>query len=209
MDEESFLKVIKERRSIRKFKSVQISDEEIYTLIDSARFAPSNGNRQGWRFIVIRNEKLKKEMVKVVKNKLDEINRKLHDTEWVEEFKRYQQHFYSFGEAPVVIVALYKEGLSIIEHFLSKMGGSSPLERNHAELCSVSAAIQNILLTAHVLGLGACWTTGPLVAYNELKNLLQIKTPYEIAAIIPIGRYDELPPPPRRKSINKIMEVIE
>jgi len=37
-------------------------------------------------------------------------------------------------------------------------------------LQSISAAIQNILLAAHSLGYGACWMTGPVIAYRKIEK---------------------------------------
>lgn len=48
-------KVIKERRSIRKFKSNPVPDEHIFSLLEAARWAPTAGNIQPWRFIIIKD----------------------------------------------------------------------------------------------------------------------------------------------------------
>jgi nitroreductase len=43
--------------SIRDFSSQPVSDELIFQILDDARFAPSGGNRQAWRVIVVRDRK--------------------------------------------------------------------------------------------------------------------------------------------------------
>ncbi len=48
------------RRSIRKFKKADVSDEDLMKLIDAARHAPSAGNRQPWEFIIVRDPNMKK-----------------------------------------------------------------------------------------------------------------------------------------------------
>ena len=40
----------------REFLDEEISDKQISTILENARFAPSGGNRQGWKVIVVRNE---------------------------------------------------------------------------------------------------------------------------------------------------------
>ena len=40
-----------------------MSDEQLYRILDSARFAPSGGNRQGWRVIVVRDQAKRRELV--------------------------------------------------------------------------------------------------------------------------------------------------
>ena len=56
---------IKKRRSIRKFNPTkEVTDEQIEKLLEAAHWAPSAGNLQSWFFIIIRNQKTKKELVK-------------------------------------------------------------------------------------------------------------------------------------------------
>ena len=57
-----FLEVIKNRRSIRKYKQDSVPDEIITQILDAARLAPSGSNRQPWHFIVVKNPKMKKKL---------------------------------------------------------------------------------------------------------------------------------------------------
>ena len=56
------LDAIKERRSIRFFTNQSVSEEEVKTLIDLARHAPSAGNIQPWEFIIVKNAEIKHEL---------------------------------------------------------------------------------------------------------------------------------------------------
>jgi nitroreductase len=56
-------KAIKGRRSVRAFTDEPVSEEEIMKIIDAARWAPSAGNIQPWEFVVVRDTKLKRELV--------------------------------------------------------------------------------------------------------------------------------------------------
>ena len=56
------LEIIRTRRSIRKYEPEAISEEEISKILEAGRWAPSAGNSQPWRFIVLRNEETKKEL---------------------------------------------------------------------------------------------------------------------------------------------------
>jgi nitroreductase len=63
----------------------------------------------------------------------------------------------------------------------------------------VAAAIENLLLCAHALGLGACWMTGPLVAAEALAAILEVPRGWTLSALVPVGRPAERPAtPPRR-----------
>ena len=59
---------IRTRRSIRKYKSEPIPDKKLRTILEAARLAPSAGNRQPWRFIVIQNKNRKKALAEVANN---------------------------------------------------------------------------------------------------------------------------------------------
>jgi nitroreductase len=56
--------VIRNRRSIRKYKATKVPKEEIEYVLEAARLAPSWGNRQCWRYIVVTEEKLRKKITK-------------------------------------------------------------------------------------------------------------------------------------------------
>ncbi len=60
-----FEEVIKNRKSIRKFKDNGISDELIYKLIELANLSPSAGNLQARSVIIVKNEEIKKEIAKI------------------------------------------------------------------------------------------------------------------------------------------------
>ena len=61
------MQAIKERRSIRKYRPVPISDEAIHTVLEAARWAPSWRNSQCWRFIVVRDPGLKEKLAGTLK----------------------------------------------------------------------------------------------------------------------------------------------
>ena len=52
----SALKAIRERRSIRKFKSEPVSEMDLHTILEAGIAAPSSKNRQPWHFTVVRGE---------------------------------------------------------------------------------------------------------------------------------------------------------
>jgi nitroreductase len=58
----SVLEAIKGRRSIRSFKSQDVSEEIVKNLIEAATWAPSAGNIQPWEFIIIRKPEIKRRL---------------------------------------------------------------------------------------------------------------------------------------------------
>ncbi|UCH93105.1 MAG: nitroreductase family protein [Candidatus Aminicenantes bacterium] len=203
------LKIIKERRSIREFTKAKINDEEITILIDAARYAPSNSNRQAWKFIILKSDRIKSEIAEAVKEKTVKIKQGIEDKEFLDMFGDYTKYFLVFSRAPIVIIVLYKTGLSIVDHVLPGVDAGAGIRKVESELISVSMAMQNLLLAAHAMGLGACCMTSPLVAYAEIKRILDIRPPFEIAALIPIGKYEKQPEPVSRKRVDRIIEIVE
>jgi nitroreductase len=62
--------VFNTRRSIRSYESTPIPDESLNMILESTRIAPSGSNRQPWKFIVIKDENLKKEVAENCSNQL-------------------------------------------------------------------------------------------------------------------------------------------
>ncbi len=54
-----FLRIIRERRSIRKYREFDIPDEDIEQILRAAQLAPSTNNSQPWRFVVVRSRDMR------------------------------------------------------------------------------------------------------------------------------------------------------
>ncbi len=59
---ETTVQTILNRRSIRRFQSTEIPEEDLKQIFECARQAPSGGNRQPWRYIVVKDKSIKKEL---------------------------------------------------------------------------------------------------------------------------------------------------
>lgn len=159
-------KAIKDRQSIRNFIDRSIEKEKIEKIIEAGTMAPSACDIQGWRFIVINNEKLKEKIVDAG-----------------------GAHF--IKKAPIGILILYDNRTDNVEY--------------QDYIQSASAAIQNMLLTAHSLGLGCCWVCH-LPTKKQIRNLLKIPWNYDPIAYIAIGYYKKEPRRrPRRHKTNKLI----
>lgn len=126
------LKVIRERRSTRMFKSEQIKDEEIKEILDAGIYAPSATNKQPWHFTVVQN----KEIIDALSNSFKELAKK-SDNEYIKRFGE-NKNFHVFYNAPTVILI-------------------SGDESNQMSAVDCAAATENMLLAAESLGIGSCW----------------------------------------------------
>jgi len=74
MNYDSFLELVKKRRSIRRFKPDLIPDEYIDKIIEAARWAPSGFNTQPWEFVVVRKKELKDKIVDAIEEHWSQIH---------------------------------------------------------------------------------------------------------------------------------------
>lgn len=146
------LETIKIRRSIRKYHSEQIKDEEIDMILESARYAPSGHNDQPWYFTVIQNKELIDEMSAESKKLMAEST-----VDWMVSMGR-AEHLHLFYNAPTVIV------------ISGKKGTVSPF----ADCC---AAIQNMLIAAESLDIGSCWIGLVKFFFENPENVAKFNLP--------------------------------
>ena len=107
----------------------------------------------------------------------------------------YGQYF--IVEAPVIIVVCANE-----ERSASRYGDRG---RTLYTIQDTAAAIQNMLLAAYALGYGTCWVG----AFNEndVKRILDLPKTVRPVAIVPLGRPNENPVPPRRLELKRVVHL--
>jgi nitroreductase len=191
---------IKTRKSIRRFEKEDIDINQIIKIIEISSNAPSGGNSQNWFTYIIKNKDVLGRMRNGVEKVYKTITEK--DTPGVYTF---------FNEAPIVLAIVEKPYIGNIDNILEK----TDKDRNFARkfivnpgLQSVSSFITHILLLCHNEGLGACWMTGPLIAKQELEDIIGIKSPDNLVALIPVGKPVERHSKTERKNVSEIIEVI-
>lgn len=126
------LKAIKSRRSIRKYRSEQIKQEELEMIIEAGIYAPSGHNLQPWRFTVVQDRK--------VIEHINDISKKLMATMEIEWIK-------NIGLDPDVDIT-YKAPTLII------VSGKKDVPSSKIDCC---AAVENMLLAAESLNIGSVW----------------------------------------------------
>lgn len=201
MDSSSFFDVLRSRRSIREFTDQVPDRTTIEQLIDAAQWAPSGHNRQGWRFIVFTDRaKLNDIAAKIgesVRRTLESANRL--DSPNGKELLHYST---LFTKAPVVILAMHKRSAAI-NRALVEAGGASKVS---SEAISTSMAVQNMLLAAHAMGLGACIMSAPLLAPGVWESLENMPTGFSPTCVVALGYAATVPPAPRRRPIDQIAD---
>lgn len=209
-----FFAILAGRRSVRQFAADAPPRELVLRAIEAATHAPSGMNKQPWRFIVIVNEHVKAEMVRRVSREIETILALLAADEYGDRIADYLRNYATlFRTAPVVIAVLYREYGQVIASLLERSNLRYPENQEEAAnpaMQSVSAAIQNLQLAAHAVGLSTCWMTAPLFARRQLHELLDVEDPWQLAAILPIGYAASTNTNgPRRLRLDRVVRFIE
>ena len=209
------LDFIYNRKSVRKFKEIEVPKEDIIKMLDAAIHAPSPKNQQTWHFVVIQNSELI--------NKIGEIVEKNHinlaDMAKVEKQKKLMMtllpYYTCFKNAPVLVVVYSKEYYMVEESIFRDNNASdeviNELRFPNSAAQGIGAAIENFLLAATELGYGTCYMTGPTHSKVEIEELINFeKDEYKLMAMISLGvAEDEIPNSPERKSLDEVVTFIE
>lgn len=200
---------IKKRRSIRSFTDEPVVEEDIKKIIEAATWAPSGSNSQPWEFLIIRDEVKKKELAKVVQKEIGKIiKEEIKNDRDKHLLRSYGKYFTFFYKAPVVIVVYGQGKQSGFSEVVNKYRSKEKIVKSTSFIQSMAASIENMILAAEALGYGTCWMTGPLIAENELKKVVDIDAQKSLVAIIPLGKANVIPEPPERKNKKNIVKYI-
>jgi nitroreductase len=179
---------IETTRAMRRLKPDPVPDELIAKILKAGVCAANGGNTQRWRFLVIKDTAIKKKVQVWYKRAFDEtvgprylksapppgVTRERYDRQHA-AVEYLTDHFH---EAPVWIVAC-------IDSPGQDVQGAAPPGRSAG--ASIYPAVQNMLLAARALGLGATLTTRHLLYEKESEAALGLPPGVHSYAIIPIG----------------------
>jgi coenzyme F420-0:L-glutamate ligase / coenzyme F420-1:gamma-L-glutamate ligase len=187
------LDAIRTRRSIRKYQPKAVSQEVVTEVLETAGLAPSAHNAQPWRFIVLTDSSLKRELAEAMAKSWAADMAK--DSIKIDKEMRNSK-VERFSAAPTLILACSTiEDMNI---FPDKNRQS--IERDLA-LQSLGAAMQNLLLAIHAKGLGACWFCAPAFCKQTVRTSLNIPEGVEPQALVALGYPAEKPHLPPRKTL--------
>jgi len=185
------LKVIKERRSVRRFQDKDVDPFLIEELLYMASWAPSSNNDQPWRFVAVKNKEVKNRIFDLFLERMKDYYQKRGvPLERIKAF--WSGHF----TAPVFIFAFNQPSDEESEKEFSGIEKIWNIQ-------SVSNACQNILLAAKAMELGTCWMGALLVIETEIKQILQAPEDAQLMTVIALGYPAEDPFPRIRKSLSE------
>ena len=168
---QDILEIIKTWRTVKQFLPKFVEWDKISKILDAARHAPSCGNIQNWKFVVVLETDLKQKLAEAA----------------------LQQYEITNAFALIVVCAEAQKA----ERYYGLRGDRLYTVQNCA------AAIQNILLEAHSLGLGTRW----IGAFEEemVKRALSIPEEVRPQAIIALGYPKEIPEKPPKYPLETVV----
>jgi len=198
-----FSEVIAARRSIRKFRPGEISEDTVKKLVDAARLAPSGSNLQPARFIIAKSPEAKADVARCTPYK----------------FVRQAGVIFVCCADLTVITArevrvseLFKEGaFDGVEMDMSDPAAVAPaMDENMIQAylsLNTAIAIEHVVLKAVDLQLGSCWIGR--FDREKLRTLLGLENHFYPVALLPVGYPAQVPPPRPRFDIDKyILKII-
>jgi len=175
------LRVIKNRRSIRKYKTDQIPDSVLQEIIECAIYAPNVRNRQKWHFTVVQNRSMLDRMLAIAKENIP-----VYGSDFIKQ-KAASPDYNPYYNAPVMVLITAEENMPLAE-------------------IDCGLAAQNIALAAESLNIGSCVIASSGYIFmsekgRQLKKELGIPDGYGHVCAVLLGYKDgENPPaPPRNK----------
>ncbi len=187
---DNFWSVMAKRRSVRKFRPDAIPEEDIKRIIDAGRMAPTSGNQQPWKFLVIRDPKKIAEMKEAcVKVSLEYFDKSGDQKTKREDFESsVRNRSAGYFSAPVFIVVLTDNNSKYptYNHWDGPMGAGF------------------MMLAARALGYGTVFITDA-IPDQVTKTVLNIPDRYTRVCITPVGVPVEWPDSPPKKKLEEFI----
>ena len=180
-EEPGVFEIIHSLRAMRRLKPDPVPDDLIRQILLAGQAAASGGNTQRWRFLVLKDPEIKKQVQVYYKKAFDEVVGPRYASsppppgsdpgKFSRQHRAVEYLTDHSHEAPVWIVACLEDGPNP-----TRSAGSS-----------IYPAVQNMLLAARALGLGSTLTTRHIAYEKEVDAAMGIPPGFHSYAILPIG----------------------
>jgi nitroreductase len=197
------IETIRTTGAIREFGPAPVADEVLYRILDSARFAPSGGNRQAWRVVVVKDPAVRRQLRDLyLPGWYDYLAQRMAGlTPWAPVTDRTAEETARAGADAIAADAAAGPG-GFAEHLdevpallvvFADLRGLAAVDRDHdrygfAGGASIYPFAWNLLLAARAEGLGGVITTMAIAREAEVKAVLGAPDELAVAAVIALGR---------------------
>ena len=190
------------QRAVRRLLPDPVDDDTILRVIELATKAPTGSNLQNWEFVVVRDPDVKHQLARLNRQAWS-VYRRLgkrkarKDPSTAKIIEAVQWQADHFEEIPVVVVPCL--------HGRSPMFGPPVLASSYYG--SAYPAVQNLLLAARGLGLGATLTTLPLWSTSLARRTLGLPSNVTPIAVVPLGWPRGKYGPTTRKPVREVVHL--
>lgn len=195
MDTETLLEIMRTRRSVRVYKKGRVTDEQLQTILEAARWAPSGANSQPWEFVVTRDRRKMKRV------------REIYANEWKQR-KR---------EDPIRYKGLKKDYVGDVSVLVLVCGDArtknvylttrQPADREKLFQASVANAVEHMMLAAASMNLGTVWVSVREEVEPELRKIFQVPPALRLLWVVPIGHARSWPKAKPRRAVSAFSHV--
>jgi len=187
-DAETLLDIIRTRRSVRVYKSGKVTDKQLETILEAARWAPSGANTQPWEFVITRD-----------RGKMKRV-REIYDDEWRQRKREDPVHYKGLKKDYVgdvsVLVLVCGDARTQKVYLTTRQPG----DREKLFQASIANAVQQMMLAAASMKLGTVWVSVREEVEPELRKLFGVPPELRLLWVVPIGHARSWPKAkPRRK----------
>jgi len=190
MDEVSLYEAMSTTRAVRRLRPDPVAADVLHRVLEAATWAPSGGNVQPWRVIVVRDEAKKRAL------------QSLYIGPWQEYVK---SHRVGLEGAPEAVVARQERMIAAADHlahhlheapvlvvfcFNPKLLAITDARLDRPSVVgggSLYPAVQNLLLACRAEGLGCTLTTLLCQVEPQVRDVLELPEPWATYACVPIG----------------------
>lgn len=166
-----------ERRSIRRYKEMEVEKEKLDKVLEAARWAPSWANTQCCELVVTTDANIKEQLSEILSKK--------------------NPASLAVKNAPVVITVCAVLGKS------GYYNGKAVTKFGDWYMYDLGLVTENICMAAHSEGLGTVIVG--LFDHDRAREILKVPADREVVAIVPLGYPDHEPSPPKRKSMGELV----
>lgn len=187
--DETMVEAMMTQRAIRRVRPDPVDDALVLRCIELSLRAPTGANGQNWEFIVVKDPAIKAKLARRYRQMWNiyyrSVIRKVAETDesMAKTARAVQWQVDHFAEIPVLVVACLR--LTV------KEGRVPYLPMPHAAVSgffgSIYPSVQNLLLAARSMGLGASLITLPLWSLASARRILGLPTSVTPCCIVPLG----------------------
>jgi len=187
-DDLSFFETVRARRSVRRFQPTPVPDEHVRQILDAARLAPTSGNQQPWKFLVVRDRALIDALKEACIERALDARRARGITVTPEMSEAVGQSMQGYFSAQVYVVVLTDNE----SRYPTYNHWDGPLAAGY------------LMLAARALGYGTVFITDS-IPEDVTRTVLNIPDRYTRVCITPLGVPEAWPDTPAKKDLEEFI----